>query len=111
MRLKTFFSSENLTLNLIGRAATQVPVEQDCNQNVQLEIPGLELFSESISDTFNVSQCVQGLSLNLTKDMAFYETKAGGYRLKVMYETLPNEEGKRVPKLEDPLHFWFAQVS
>lgn len=96
---------------MIASAATAAPVVIDANENIEFEIPGLELLSESLSNTFSVPQELEGLELQLKKDMALYETKANGYRLRLWRESPANPDGKKILKAEDPLIFWLAQVA
>ena len=97
-------------MTLLASAAPREAVT-DANENVEFEIPGLELLSESLSNTFSQSHALDGLQLQLKKDLALYETKANGYRLKLWKESPVNDEGKKILKAEDPILFWLAQVA
>ena len=98
-------------MTLLASAAPLEAAGTDANENIQFEIPGLELLSESLSNTFSQSQALGGLQLQLKKDLALYETKANGYRLKLWKESPVNDEGKKILKAEDPILFWLAQVA
>ena len=99
---------ENVALK--GSRSGQAEPAPDSNANVRLVIPGLEALNENLSETFNVSECVAGLSHNLKKDLSLYESKAAGFRLKMANDTVPNNQGEKVLNIPDPLEFWIGQV-
>ena len=103
-----FYNVENVVLK--GRRVGQTDSFPDNNSNVQLVIPGLGALTDSLSDTFNVSECVGGLTHNLKKDLSLYEAKAAGFRLKLAHDTVPNDKGEKVLNITDPLEFWISQV-
>ncbi len=94
---------------LKGRRGSQPA--PDNNANVRFVIPGLGALTDPLSETFNVSECVQGLAHNLKKDLSLYEAKAAGFRLKLAHDTTPNDKGEKVlDNIPDPLEFWISQV-
>ena len=82
----------------------------DNNSNVRFIIPGLGALTDPLSQTFNESQCVGGITHNLKKDLALYEAKAAGFRMKLASDTALNAKGEKVLTIPDPLEFWISQV-
>ena len=102
-----FCNVENVVLK--GRRVGE-PIS-DNNSNVQLVIPGLGALTDSLTETFNVAECVPGLAHSLKKDLSLYEAKAAGFRLKLAHDTVPNDKGEKVLNISDPLEFWIGQVT
>ena len=84
------------------------------NNNNTYVLPGLSSLSALLSESFNQLEDVDGLDDLLARDIAMYEQKAARYRskLKKAADEEKRAEGeKKEIKLEDPLKFWYSQVS
>ena len=75
-------------------------------------IPGLSSLSGLLTRSFaQTSTNAQGLSENLDKDMALYESKSALYMLHLSNQAPVRDDGVKELPLECPLRFWFGQVN
>lgn len=111
-------------MNVAGRAVSSAaqsstdpgpgPSRSSSNNNNTYVLPGLSSLSALLSESFNQLEDVDGLDDLLARDIAMYEQKAARYRskLKKAADEEKRAEGeKKEIKLEDPLKFWYSQVS